>query len=351
VTTGRERDRMLDAHLRRALTADAVNEPSAACLDAETLSAWIDGGLDVAAAATAEAHVSSCARCQAMVGVMAHTAPSPQPAEVPWWRGWMGWLVPVAATAAALGVWMVVPSLRTASTSTPTASPAGESLQAIAPSTPAAQPPAAVGQSAPEAPRESQELKAVPAPARLREQAAADARKDQAVAGAKVEEQKLEDRAASNEAVLAKRPEPVQPSAALAEPPAPPGVAAPQALGRALRQESSADIVSPDPAIRWRIVGGGAVDSSSNGGASWERVTLDAPVDVTAGSAPSPSVCWLVGRGGSVWITTDGRNWRRVTFPEPVDLAGVRATDANTAAVTSTDGRVFRTTDGGATWR
>ena len=42
-----------------------------ACLDAETLGAWTDGGLDPAAMAAAEAHVSNCARCQALVGTMA----------------------------------------------------------------------------------------------------------------------------------------------------------------------------------------------------------------------------------------------------------------------------------------
>ena len=62
------------------------------------------------------------------------------------------------------------------------------------------------------------------------------------------------------------------------------------------------------------------------------------------------SVCWLVGRGGVVLLSTDGRNWRRVAFPEATDLSAVQATDARAASVSSADGRTFSTTDGGVTW-
>jgi photosystem II stability/assembly factor-like uncharacterized protein len=74
--------------------------------------------------------------------------------------------------------------------------------------------------------------------------------------------------------------------------------------------------------------------------------------ELTAGAAPSASVCWLVGRAGVVLRTTDGRTWRRVPFPEMTDLSAVRAIDAdgNVASVSTADGRTFSTTDGGATW-
>jgi photosystem II stability/assembly factor-like uncharacterized protein len=61
-------------------------------------------------------------------------------------------------------------------------------------------------------------------------------------------------------------------------------------------------------------------------------------------------VCWVVGRGGVVLLSTDGRSWRRLAFPEPTDLSGVRARDARAASVSTADGRTFSTTDGGLTW-
>jgi photosystem II stability/assembly factor-like uncharacterized protein len=61
-------------------------------------------------------------------------------------------------------------------------------------------------------------------------------------------------------------------------------------------------------------------------------------------------VCWVVGRAGTVLLTTDGRRFQRLPFPETDDLAAVRAMDARTAIVTTADMRNFRTTDGGQTW-
>ena len=65
----RDRDRILEQALKHELRA-AGTPPAGACLDAETLGAWTDGGLDPAAMAAVEAHVSTCARCQALVGTM-----------------------------------------------------------------------------------------------------------------------------------------------------------------------------------------------------------------------------------------------------------------------------------------
>ena len=72
---------------------------------------------------------------------------------------------------------------------------------------------------------------------------------------------------------------------------------------------------------------------------------------LTAGSSPSPSVCWLVGRSGTVLLSTDGR----ILAPARVSrgrwiCAAVTATDTETATVTTADGRAFVTADGGRTW-
>jgi len=73
--------------------------------------------------------------------------------------------------------------------------------------------------------------------------------------------------------------------------------------------------------------------------------------EIVAGASPSPRVCWLVGHGGLVLLSTDGRTFARVSTPVAADLAGVQASDARTAVVTAVDGRAFATDDGGLTWR
>ena len=110
------------------------------------------------------------------------------------------------------------------------------------------------------------------------------------------------------------------------------------------------EIVSSNPGSRWRIVAGRSVQRSMDGGSTWQDQELGVSVALTAGSSPTPSVCWLVGSGGTVLVTVDGRTWRRLAFPETVELIAVRATDAQSATVTTADGRTFSTVDGGATW-
>jgi hypothetical protein len=152
-------------------------------------------------------------------------------------------------------------------------------------------------------------------------------------------------------------------SAAAATPPAP-AAAAPAAfadkgvgavVGGVARsvdraaESAATEIMSPDPAVRWRIVGA-RLQRSTNGGVLWEAATTGITAALTAGAAPSASVCWVVGRGGVVLLSTDSRSWRRVPFPEATDLSAVRASDARTASVSTADGRTFSTTDGGVTW-
>ena len=109
-------------------------------------------------------------------------------------------------------------------------------------------------------------------------------------------------------------------------------------------------IVSSNPASRWRIVDGGDVERSSDGGSTWQTQKTGVTETLTAGSSPSPSVCWLVGPHGIVLLSTDDRSWRRVAFPEEVALAAVSGIDDQTATVTTADGRTFATSDAGRTW-
>ena len=107
-----DRDRALDQALKAALGRGADAPITPACLDAETLAAWMDGGLDAQSVAMAEAHASSCARCQAMIGTLARVTPEVAATSASPVRLWRWWLAPLAAGAAAVTLWMVVPTER-----------------------------------------------------------------------------------------------------------------------------------------------------------------------------------------------------------------------------------------------
>jgi hypothetical protein len=102
-----ERDRSIEVLLRQRRQDDADGRISEECVDAEVLAAWADGSLSGTALADAERHVAGCSRCQALLASMAKT--TPQTHGLPWWRTVTArWLVPVAAIATALVVWVAV---------------------------------------------------------------------------------------------------------------------------------------------------------------------------------------------------------------------------------------------------
>lgn len=72
--------------------------------------------------------------------------------------------------------------------------------------------------------------------------------------------------------------------------------------------------------------------------------------DLTAGTAPSETVCWIVGRNGTVIRTIDGENWTKIASPTDADLVAVAADSAQHAIVTTIAGRNFETSDGGISW-
>jgi hypothetical protein len=342
-------DRLLAGRAARG-SADST----AACLDADTLAAWADGALDAAALATAEAHAADCARCQAMLSAMARTAPvGATAAATSWWMPSLRWLVPLTAAAAAVLVWTIVPS-RDVAVNVRQVSQNAEST----PSPPFQTPPSSVTPSATDAAapsstlagstarREAQtpaESKDVEAEADKKNSATADTT---TLADATARNADLSRRSADEaKADLSRR----SGEAAKAE-----GAKADVRPDRARTFSFGAPetvIVSSNPASRWRILQGGAVQRSSDGGATWQTQNTGVSETLSSGSSPSPSVCWLVGPQGIVLRTTDGRSWTRVPFPEAVPLASVRATDDQTATVTTADGRQFVTEDGGRTWK
>jgi hypothetical protein len=317
VNAGRDRDRILDNALRHALAARPDVPAADDCLDAETLAAWMEDGLDPAAVELAERHAASCARCQTLVGAMARSAP-----EVPlnsrarsaFWR-W--WLAPVAAAAAATVVWMVVPDQRyTAPPAAPAADvaqkPSERFINEPRPQTSAPPPP--------------------PAASPERSPQATDAPRQEAATGANATAASERARVQKRAADLQERPAAAERSAAFIAPLPP-------------------LITSPDPAIQWRVGPNGTVDHTTDAGRTWARASTGVTTDLRAGSSPAPGVCWLVGQGGTVLVTANGQTFSRVATPVEADLVGVQAADARTAVVTTVDGRIFATDDGGLTWR
>lgn len=360
------------------------------CLDAETLAAWMDGGLDPAAAAAAEAHASTCERCQALLATVVKTLPADPVVsgfsriDTGTRRLWQWWFAPLAATAAAVTIWMVVPQdpmerppaaavveqqvAREAArdTAVPQArkerAEAAEPTAGFAPVPPAAPvaPPAPAGKDQSDlrrnAPAEANEAKAKAdadannAVGKLT--GAAGARADQEAQSAKREQ-------APQAAEMRERLEaPAAPASAPAErfragatpPPAAPAPPALSAVSQ-LKKQAPPVIVSPDATSQWRANTPGSIERSEDGGRTWIPVRIAVKEEILSGASPARLVCWLVGRSGLVLLATDGTNFTRLPFPESVDLVSVSSPEARIAIVTTADGRTFRTEDGGRNWR
>jgi hypothetical protein len=284
------------------------------------------------------------------------------------WRRWhLEWLAPVAAAAAAVIVWIVLPRetpervTESARVETQETASANEPQPLQVPPAPAvvAEPPAA---PAPAIRRETAPPAAPISPPPAEAEAKAELR-----AAAEVPAQASRVDAAAQRQRVADQADAVQAGATAAAAPSPAsapaaggagagrggGAASVRGFGSLAAANAGAapgEVISPDPAIRWRFHDDGRVEVSTNAGATWDRLESGVTGELVAGSSPSSSTCWIVGRGGLVIVTTDMRTWRRVGFPEPVDLARVQALDARTATVTAADGRTWRTTDGGAVW-
>jgi len=133
-----------------------------------------------------------------------------------------------------------------------------------------------------------------------------------------------------------------------------------QALSPALDAANVGDIPiqSPSGKIQWHVGKGGRIQRSADAGRTWALQASPSQQDWIAGAATSDTVCWLVGRSGSIARTTDGEHWMRLASPQPAgssakfpDWIGVTATSAQVATITSSDHQRYMTQDGGQTWR
>jgi hypothetical protein len=369
-----DRDLAIERLLGSTTSFAAPRVPEA-CPDADTLAAWCDDALAPRERTAVETHAAGCERCQAWLAAMVRTAPAPAPTR--WWRSHsLAWLAPLAATAAAVGVWAIVPRVpgRQQPLASRPISPATVSsaaadgprqmtgattgLAAVQPNTatprearvsPAREAPAsraALLDRAAQASR-SQEEAAARTPA-----AAPTAEKAVAAGLAAAPASAAADQAASQAISV---PAPSPPVAALPEVLRGRTTAesAPAAPARFLSRVASSRppiVVASNGRSQWRVSPGGVVEHSVDAGASWQIQESGVNVTLAAGAAPNPSVCWLVGPGGVVLLSTDGRSWQQIAFPETTDLVSIQATDDKSAVVVAANGRTFITKDGGRNW-
>jgi hypothetical protein len=111
VSSKADRDGAIDEMLRTTLRADAARATvSDECIDAETIAAWSDGALPAAGAARIETHLSQCSHCQALLAALVRSAPPTiAPSRSIWQRWQLRWVVPIAAAASALALWIAIP--------------------------------------------------------------------------------------------------------------------------------------------------------------------------------------------------------------------------------------------------
>jgi hypothetical protein len=323
-----DRDQSIERLLRDSRAAEPG--PPADCPDAETLAAVADDTMPAAMRREIEGHVAGCHRCQEVTATMARTgALSDAAAAVgdvsSWKRRALNWLVPAAAAATAVALWVLVPGRQAPA---PTAPAADTQVAATPPALPPLTPEVIISEPLRipgEAREENAAARPAPATAPASPPPVAAAAPPPAAAApppppapARLEAQR-QDQAALKESVAVQQE---------------------RALGVQARRFAAAEILSPDPQVRWRIGPGPIVQHSTDGGATWIAQQTGGFEELTAGSAPTPDVCWLVGRGGVVLLTTNGgRQWQRVMFPEAADLVAITATSARSATVTLGDGR------------
>jgi photosystem II stability/assembly factor-like uncharacterized protein len=116
--------------------------------------------------------------------------------------------------------------------------------------------------------------------------------------------------------------------------------------------EGGVVIVAPIAEYSWRVWPGGKIEFSFDSSRTWQTQKSGVTADLTGGSAASGKVCWVVGKAGTILLTTDrGKHWKQLSSPIKGDVEGVFAQDAKRASIwTASHKQSFETDDGGITW-
>src|SRR6266568_973767 len=118
------------------------------------------------------------------------------------------------------------------------------------------------------------------------------------------------------------------------------------------KPRGGAQFFAPGRKVVWSVGPGGLLLRSPDSGVSWMREESGVKADLLSGSAPSDTVCWVVGRAGTVLLTTDGYHWSKLASPGTQDWIGVQAMDALRAVIWDFNrAHKFSTADGGQTWQ
>src|SRR5687767_6565917 len=302
-----DRDRSIERLLRRAGASN--DERATECLDAETLAALADDTLPAAVRRDAEAHLADCDRCQALTAAMVRTdATGTMAVEVSRTRRAFNWLVPAAAAATAVALWVLVPDQRTP----PPAPAISDQQTSAAPPTAAVETerrdslePRAIPENevAPASPTASLADRPSPAPAEL-------ARTSPPGLEERQEALKVEELASRDSAGNVQSPPPTEsvPVGGSLQASAPASASAPardtgaresdavaQQRAAAFRAGAAFDIASPNPRIRWRVGPAGTVQRTEDQGVTWTSQQTGVAAELIAGSAPAADVCWIVG--------------------------------------------------------
>ena len=402
MSSDQKRDADMD-RLLRAVLKPASQTGAGACPEPGVLAAFVEGSLTANEQSALDAHIVECGRCQETLAILSHELPVLEaepvaPAETGWFtwvtRPRLRWLVPISAAATVAVVFFATRPLIAPEGEVP----GGEVMrmtQAPAPSAVVPQTGLDELREKPDAATEKTELAGVPERERTTSSptvqpsgatGATGARGSLADAQAPATEPARDRRAAepAAEMMAARVASEEKRAQATAPAPAPPTVGGQAAVAQqaanvpvqedAVRKEAAAEkdraarvagapaklvrsleagpvtVREPGGAALWRVGAGGRVSRSVDGGVSWQPQASGVTADLLAGSAPSPTVCWVVGMSGTVLLTTDGQRWQRRPFPDNVDLVAVMATDVRSATVVTRDGRRFETPDGGRTW-
>jgi len=374
----RDQEKAATNLLRQSLRDSGEN-----CPGPDILAAYFERSLDIEESARFERHLSRCARCREQLTVLVRAGPphagvGAQPHEPSFWPSLLDWrwLAPVAAALIVTAVWMA---------RRPTPKQAGKPPQFVAMS----QPEQATTSTAPESASENRSapsgvpaakpapnlrsdlsLPGKPSPRATPPPSSKEAETDSLFARKLAASPAPPLTAGESGALRATEGRPEQeattppishePSsmemkshaASAAARVSAQGVKAEALALKAVDLHSTSEIIStPDPRVQWRIAVGGFVERSQDGGVSWQAQLPIAGAQPTAGSAPSETVCWLVGRGSLIALTTNAKDWKRIPPPVSADFVAITAVDVSTATVTTADGRKFITTNGGVDWR
>ena len=320
---GHERER--DGWLGTTLRQSPATAPDG-CLDAETLAAWVDGGLTAQAAAAVDLHASTCSRCMAVIAAMERTAPA-APARHAWTPARLfRWLVPLTAAATAVAIWIAIPDRPV----TPVIPAPAQDLKTTSEGRDAdasAQERVPVPVPLPE-PRTSNQN---PAPSTKNPEPQEQFQLRDELRRERADAQSLG--AAGRAAAVAEAPPPAPPAAAPA-PAAPTAAASPavstdrlaETVTTTAQQRSALNkFVAPtesaapsNPLIRWRVVASYSIERSTDGGKTWTRTTPP------PGVAPNNTAA--------------------------LSVVAVRAVNNDRAVVRTSDGAEFYTTNGGLSW-